>query len=376
MIITNLQIIERLGKCEFSADIIPETSGIGRQNIWYRFPLEYRQFLVMVGDPFLAFTLPSAMVLGESIKVEAPVSPRILASIPRIQAIYKNWIQGARPVEVSALPFEQSIPKGEATGSFFSAGVDSWHTLLKNKASITHLILLRGFDRGLRNESTFRKTLLGAEQVADAYSKKLLLIESNFRNLSDPHVEWIMQFGASLVSTGLLMPGLFQTIIIPANEPYDLLHPIGSDPLLDPLWSTENISFDFNGCEASRLEKVRDWICHTKLALQTLRVCWKYQEQQYNCCKCEKCLRTMLELHISGCLAEAVTFPKPLLPKNIRRLKLDRYSDICFALESLDALTGSSDPFDRKICRALRHAIRMGRFWLAKRFWGKNSLFK
>ena len=57
------------------------------------------------GDPFLASMLLPAMVLGEDIEIEAPVSPMLVASLPRIMDIYAAWaplIKG-RPTVTGAL---------------------------------------------------------------------------------------------------------------------------------------------------------------------------------------------------------------------------------------------------------------------------------
>ena len=51
-------------------------------------------------DPFVPATLVPAMAAGESVlEFEAPVSPRLLAALPRLMDIYVRWQPGFQPLE-------------------------------------------------------------------------------------------------------------------------------------------------------------------------------------------------------------------------------------------------------------------------------------
>lgn len=124
-----------------------------------------------------------------------------------------------------------------------------------------------------------------------------------------------------MASVGLALQGYFAEIVVAGGKTGRYAHgePWGSSPDLDPLWSTERLTFVHDGCEASRLDKIR-LITRFPIVLETLRVCWENPSNEYNCCKCEKCLRTMLGLHIAGVLPECKTFALPIDPGLLREL--------------------------------------------------------
>lgn len=51
-------------------------------------------------------------------------------------------------------------------------------------------------------------------------------------------------------------------------------------------------------------------LAHAPVALASLRVCVRRSER--NCGRCEKCLRTMVELHLAGALDSCTEFEQPL----------------------------------------------------------------
>jgi hypothetical protein len=86
------------------------------------------------------------------------------------------------------------------------------------------------------------------------------------------------------------------------------LIPCGSHPETDPLWSNEQLTFVHYGTNARRLDKLKVLADHP-LVMRHLRVCWKNAGRQHNCCRCEKCMRTMLMLETFGKLAPFEAFP-------------------------------------------------------------------
>jgi hypothetical protein len=146
--------------------------------------------------------------------------------------------------------------------------------------------------------------------------------------------------------------------LIASSYAYAQLHPWGSHPLLDPLWSTEAVEFTHDGCEAMRSEKVKA-IARSGLALSTLRVCWANEQGEYNCGRCEKCLRTMLALHVAGVLERCTTFRRPLTAGALRRMTLGESSEL-FLRDIVSELDGSAG--DRKLGRAVESALRRRRW--------------
>jgi len=332
------------------------------------------EWLTSPGDALLAALLLPAMRAGEDLVIDAPVSPRLRDGVQTIMKIYQAWVPGLRGERRPNIvaPVGSPAPPGGGTGLFFSCGVDSFYSLLRGSSTPDtarapavadlSLVLAYGFDIRPGNRSLFDKIAQSARRVADEKGHPLVIVETNIRDFSDTRVGWDFYHGAALASMGLLLSGRFSTMLIPSTHDFGELVPWGSHPLLDPLWSTETVEFVHHGCEASRTEKVRH-IAASPLALATLRVCWPDWGEQYNCGRCEKCVRTMLALHLAGALSRAETFPSSLQPRVVRDLQLVTGESSVRFLEDLGrALDGR--PQDRVLAKAVRHVLRRQRLKL------------
>lgn len=344
MIISDLKFQQGENYKELSANISPKTATKGDFRVWFRLPLEFGD-LTLVGDSFLAGFLVPCMYVGENLEIDAPVSKRLLQNIEAIQSLLISWYPYLKTVTITCSQIYDSFPgtEGLGTGCFFSGGVDSWYSFLKNQDRISHLILIKGSDIKISNHQLWETTQQTVKSIADSFEKKLITIETNLRAQTDlTWIEWSPKpwgkkctsdffgecsHGSFLAAVGLCLRGQVSQLIIPSTRPYSDLAPWGSHPLLDPLWSTDSLSLIHDGCEASRLEKIQRQIARSPIALKTLRVCYLNPGNQYNCCECEKCLRTMIELRVCGLLEKATSFSKPLDLKKVAMLSVDRHRD-------------------------------------------------
>jgi hypothetical protein len=71
----------------------------------------------------------------------------------------------------------------------------------------------------------------------------------------------------------------------------------------------------------------------------------------YNCGLCEKCIRTMISLHIVGALERCSTLPKKLDHKKISQSMIYKKEDGAFLEDNLKALENRPD--DRELYNAL-----------------------
>lgn len=164
---------------------------------------------------------------------------------------------------------------------------------------------MHGFDVFIREQRRREQGSLTAREVARELGKSLIEVETNLRTLfsmaSDRLVHWDEYHGAVLASVALLFQHRFRKVLAPASLAYDQLFPWGSHPVLDPLWGTELTDFEHDGCEARRPERVA-YISKHESALKWLRVCHRSPDNRQNCGRCEKCLRTMINLRAAGAL--------------------------------------------------------------------------
>jgi hypothetical protein len=103
-------------------------------------------------------------------------------------------------------------------------------------------------------------------------------------------------------------------------------------------------------------------VASSPLALQTLRVCWRSKELQYNCCWCEKCIRTMLCLYVAGVLDRCSAFPGRLRPMRVATRNFKLRSGL--AQEILQALPRRT-LYDRALAVALRIPLIRSRAYMA-----------
>lgn len=340
-------VIHERGRTTVSA-----TVGVGneRHDLWYRLP---QAAAPEDASAFLAAALLPAMQEGDRLEVAGEVSPRLLGAASTIQDIYHAWNPHWRRIPISARAVEAGPPRSERGGAgFFTGGVDSFYTVLKRRDAIAALIFVHGFDVPLTNQALRQTVSTAMRRAASGLQRPLLEVETNLRDFSDRYVSWEYYHGAALASVALLLSPQWSHVYVASTRSYATLIPWGSHPLLDPLWSTEHTEIVHDGCEAARVDKVAA-LAGCDLALTTLRVCWETPTGVYNCGRCEKCLRTMIDLRIAGALDRCPTFARPLDLGAVSRMAVDRKAG--YLEQSLRAIERRGT--DPALAKALRAAL-------------------
>ncbi len=102
-----------------------------------------------------------------------------------------------------------------------------------------------------------------------------------------------------------------------------MILPYGSNPVTDWMLSSDSFHIVHDGAAYHKIEKVRQ-IVQWPEAMQYLRVCWEGAHKDRNCCRCQKCVWTLLTLRAIGHGLPAC-FPHEISDGEIRRLK---YHDV------------------------------------------------
>ncbi len=303
-----------------------------------------------------------AMKSNAPMVLDRPVSSVFLKGLQHIGAIFRQWY-GFAPLQdvIAPLAARVEVKRGSRVGSFFSGGADSFFTLLKHLDEITDLILVIGMDIPLSDVKQSEVTEAAAREVAAAFGKNLVVIRTNIRASTErAGLDWGTQaHGAVLATVGHLLADDFKLIYIASSHTYQGLFPWGSHPVVDHHWSSEHLKFVHDGCDATRVEKIK-LISENPAALSALRVCWMSSGGVYNCCVCSKCVRTMISLAAVGALDQATSFPRKLELALVKKLKLHKANDTLFALENIEALEVSGAR--PEILGALKVALRRSRF--------------
>jgi len=145
--------------------------------------------------------------------------------------------------------------------------------------------------------------------ISNLFEAEIIEVKTNIRSVTAKYAPWSLTHGGALASVGLLFSKLISEVYISSSRTTNQLRPWGTHPEIDSLWSTNGCKFIHFGVETSRLEKVR-YISNYPEVHSSLKVCYENPNEEYNCGRCDKCIRTMVSLEIVGSLEKVTTFPK------------------------------------------------------------------
>jgi hypothetical protein len=364
---------------KLSARIRCAGSDLDGKELWICYPPDCLDQLSSWADPWIAMLLWPAMRLGQTLRIDATGSARLAEATDQLMAIVHCWDARFRPVKLQLQGTTDTRSSDGLTAGFFSGGVDSFYTMLKNRSTrsprhgeIRHLIFAQGLDIPMADMELYNLIVPSMQSCADELGCTLVPCATNIRDvIPEGLVSWRLCHGPALAAIALGLPGRWKRVVIPATQTYKDLLPNGSHPLVDPLWSTESTELVHDGADATRLTKVK-YIATSALALRHLRVCWRNPEGQYNCGRCEKCVRTMISLKIAGVLEQCAAFDQPLSYARIPDLLLGDGALPVFMREMHEAAVAAQvDPaliramqqclhpsVARRVGRAIRRKIR------------------
>ena len=328
-------------------------------------------------DAFVPALLLPAMAAGEPLELTPPVSPRLLASLPRLQAIFSSWFPHYRRIEVVAHPRDlaaradpdaRSIGARVGTGArvdvgaFFSGGVDSFYTLLKSVRGlpredppISHVLFFHGLETTLEARRGGDASEARVRRVASEAGLACVVGETNLRTCFP--LLWGEYCGAGLAAAAHSLGGRLSHVLIPSTDAYADALPWGSHPLVDPLWSTERTAIVSDGAETVRSDKLVQLVANDPLAQKHLRVCVLNDGGDFNCGRCTKCVRTMVALHALGVEDRFETVPRELPPELDRILASDYELYLAQSLALLER-TARSPALEARVGRVLRSKRR------------------
>lgn len=320
MKVKNIRKIEIDGRVSIVADCKIRT--IGWDTVYFSFDRKYEDFLRYDSSPFAATLLIPSMCLGQDLSIEGSISEALYEGMMQTMEIMVSWDIGLKRINIHAEKIMKDDVEPARVASFFSGGVDSFYTYLKHKSDaidrISHFVLIHGTDIDLDNSRLWTAVRNNVRDIAKIEDIGLIDVETNIQLILEPILSPEISHGGTLAAVALCLRSGIKKIYIPASwSSEDMLLPWGSHPDIDKNWSTETLLFEHDGFESNRVNKVLRFVGQSPLALEHLRVCFMNVKNTYNCGKCEKCLRTMMNLYAVGRLSEAKTFPQQLEPGQI-----------------------------------------------------------
>lgn len=310
-------------------------------------------------DAGFAALLPVAMAVASELHVPDGVSPRLLDSAASIQRLLAAWDRPMEPVELrrGRPPVQPSESEPRGTAAFFTGGVDSFYTVLTHRDRIDALVYAHGLDVPLDEGDKRELVSASLREVAAELGLPLIEVETDVRAISDTACSWEHVYtGAALASVGHLLASRFERVLIPATHSLRDLYPIGTHPLLDPLYSSERVCFEHVDCER-RVDKLA-YLVESELAMSSLRVCFQPGVNGLNCGHCKKCVRTMVGLRVVGGLDRCSTLPDGFSLREMSSGKVASSKSLTFVRENLEAVEERGG--DPDLALALRRLTARG----------------
>ncbi len=231
------------------------------------------------------------------------------------------------------LSVEKEIPAknvDEEGGSavFFSGGADSWYSLVSHLSEKPLMVTVYGADIPLTDAVGIENAGKLARETAGRLGLSLLEIRTNMRGflVYKPLIDMVAPTGDawwhgfqhglginSLAAPIAYLKGLDKVYMAGSHASTDkdfVRVTCASDASIDNHVRYAGARVIHDGYEKTRMDKVRYLAQHSKeTGGATLRVCWE-KRGGGNCCLCEKCTRTILELYACGADPKSFGFPQ------------------------------------------------------------------
>jgi bacterioferritin-associated ferredoxin len=291
-----------------------EVDGAARE-LWFEVERKYAPFLCTErSDAYVIGLLNWAMRNRHDITSETPMSEELhyqLTSflIPALTQASKNLY----PCRIIAPLDPTPVKNAGAVGTGLSCGVDSLHVLFNQSASrysslnITHVIYNNVGAHGVGQTDSFREHKQIIENFARETGYSLINIDSNFAGIFNQ--DYALTHIYSNCCAVFLMQKLWSVYFYASSgldfnffnlKNNDKKDPAYYDLLSLQCFSTRSLRIYPEGGAKTRFEKTRAITAYPP-AKKYLNVCCA---EGKNCGKCEKCIRTMLNLEALGVLDE------------------------------------------------------------------------
>lgn len=267
--------------------------------------------------PLLANLLPMSWVCDAEIVVSC-CDKAFVDCIPKVKKGYEDMYPsmnlGGR---LSVDKIEENHYETKDAAAFFSGGVDAFNTLVCHEDERPTLITLWGSDIKLDDKAGWEKVETHISRIAENFDVSFVTVKSNFREFLDEGMlnrlvrnsgdMWWHGFhhGIGIISHGAPIAYLLNKSTIYIASSFHISqkgqYTCASDPTIDNYIRFADAKIVHDGYEQTRQDKIANITSFSKETGKSipLRVCWE-SEGGSNCCKCEKCFRTMMGIYAQG----------------------------------------------------------------------------
>ena len=279
--------------------------------------IEYPESIESVPDsvaavPFACCVLPIIWLTDSAFNLDE-LDESFCACIPEVIEGYKRMYPnvGFRGGLVVKKRVDNTYPDEGKSAMFYSGGLDSSQTLVAHYSEEPLLLSIWGSDIPCDNESGWTVLHSAIKNGAVQFGLKEYVIKSSFRKYDREHElsndysrllkdNWWHGIKHSLALLGHVAPlayikGVSKMYIAASNCDKYPFETCASNPWVDNHVRFSGCKVIHDGYELSRQEKIHNLVQFSNAQKEyiKLHVCWITQTGN-NCCRCEKCFRTML----------------------------------------------------------------------------------
>jgi hypothetical protein len=267
--------------------------------------------------PFIVNVLPIAWLADLTIYVDE-LDKDFFEAIPEFKKGYINMypmLSFKGDIVVGNLVQADRPNDDKTVGTLFSGGVDAFATLIAHADEHPDLITVQGSDIHLDETDAWNTVLKQNEKVCNDFNVKQLTISSNYcifhngtelnKLIYGSHENWWHGFQHGIGLLGLCAPYAYKfgysTLYIASSYTVTDNATCASDPTIDNFVRYCGCKVVHDQYEYNRWEKtqhIAEFVERNQMKV-FLRVCYM-SDNGYNCCKCEKCLRTASTLQLLG----------------------------------------------------------------------------
>lgn len=280
---------------------------------------QYNGEMVGVDDsiaviPLLTNILPISWVFDLDIEIPC-IDKDFLEGLEKVKLGYKNMYPN---IQMKGKLQTEKIVKNsnslEKNAVMFSGGVDAYNTLISHLEEKPYIFTIFGADISVDDKKGYENVNKNSIIESQRHGIEYKNVISNFRksiNYSEImkelakicNFEWWHDFQHGIALLGLISP---YTQILSLKKVYIASsftkeqvgnYTCASDPTIDNYVAFGNTKIVHDGYEFSRQQKIQNICRYVKNNNQkiNLRVCWQSSGGK-NCCKCEKCYRTIMAI--------------------------------------------------------------------------------
>ncbi len=282
--------------------------------IEYDFKLDKISKSILV-IPFLSLFLPVAWITKSNIILDE-IDESFLNNIDKIRNAFNNMYEENlfKKIKIKSKKIVKNEIKPIRSSMFFSGGVDSLDTLCTNFDKNPLLIMIWGSDIWLEDIKGWNTAKQNMDKISKKLKKNKTYIKSNFRKtinelkLNEVYEEQLGDNWWHGVEHGMALLGHIAPLVIKykiavhyipgtfSNNDKDVK--CASYPTIDENFKVANCSVIHDGFNYTRLDKVKNIVSFSKDNKTGIkfRTCYKERDDKMNCCDCEKCFRTIMEL--------------------------------------------------------------------------------